>query len=203
MAEFDAVLFDFDGVLADTEPVHCACWAEALAPLGVKLDWAFFREHCLGVPDREMVPLLVGLTNPPSDWETLWERHSEKVAMFRKQTLESPPFPPELSEFLPALHARYKLAVVTASARQEIEPLLAAGGLIQHFDALVCGKEAGRHKPAPDPYLKAAEALGAVRPLVVEDSEPGIASARAAGFEVIQVTNAAETPEAVRRRLAL
>lgn len=182
MADFDSILFDFDGVLADTEPVHYASWKEALAPLGVTLDWPFFRDHCVGVDDRSMVHLLAASSDPPRDWETLWARHDEKAVLFRRHTLDSPPFAPELSGFLERLHGKYKLAVVTASARAEIEPLLAAGGLSTHFDALVCGKEAGRHKPAPDPYLRAAEVLGAGHPLVVEDSEPGLASARAAAL---------------------
>jgi HAD superfamily hydrolase (TIGR01509 family) len=91
--------------------------------------------------------------------------------------------------------------VVTASSRPDIEPLLVAGGIAGHFDALVCGKEAGRHKPAPDPYLRAAALLDVKKPLVVEDSEAGMASARAAGFEVLAVETAASMPEAVMRRL--
>ena len=47
MPEFDAILFDFDGVLVDSEPVHCACWAEVLAPAGVTLDWEFYRDCCM------------------------------------------------------------------------------------------------------------------------------------------------------------
>jgi HAD superfamily hydrolase (TIGR01509 family) len=202
MPEFDAVLFDFDGVLADTEPVHFACWAEALEPLGVRLDWDYFRDHCVGIDDRSMMQMLAARSDPPRDWEALWERYPVKNEAFRARTLAAPPFAPELAGFLKRLHGEYKLAVVTASARAEIEPLLAAGGLDPYFDALVCGREAGRHKPAPDPYLRAASLLDARKPLVVEDSQAGIASARAAGFEALAVGNAAEMPGLVRRRLA-
>jgi|ERR1035438_6936384 HAD superfamily hydrolase (TIGR01509 family) len=201
MSDFDAILFDFDGVLADTEPIHFACWAEALAPLGVTLGWDFFRDHCIGIDDRAMVHLLAGRSNPPRDWESLWACHPVKSELFRRRTLASPPFAPPLAGFLKSLHGAYKLAVVTASSRIEIEPLLAAGGLSSYFDALVCGREAGRHKPAPDPYLRAASLLDARNPLVVEDSEAGVASARAAGFEVLAVGSAAGMPELVTRRL--
>jgi HAD superfamily hydrolase (TIGR01509 family) len=201
MSDFDAILFDFDGVLADTEPIHFACWAEALAPLGVTLEWDFFRDHCIGIDDRAMVHLLAGRSNPPRDWESLWACHPVKSELFRRRTLASPPFAPALGDFLKSLHGAYKLAVVTASSRIEIEPLLAAGGLSPYFDALVCGREAGRHKPAPDPYLRAASLLDARNPLVVEDSEAGVASARAAGFEVLAVGSAAGMPELVTRRL--
>lgn len=202
MPDLDAILFDFDGVLADTEPVHFAAWADALAPLGVTFDWDFFRAHCVGIDDRSMVPLFAALANPPLDPDAIWACHPEKVALFRKWTLASPPFAPELDGFLERVHGARKLAVVTASARIEIEPLLAAGGIAAHFDALVCGKEAGRNKPAPDPYLRAASLLQAKNPLVVEDSEAGIASGRAAGFEVLVVRSAAEMMDAVMRRLS-
>jgi beta-phosphoglucomutase len=201
MQEFDAILFDFDGVLADTEPVHFACWAEALAPLGIRMEWDFFERRCAGVADSDMVHVIAEAALPPRNWEDLWARYPEKKQLFRDRMLSTPPFAPELDGFLEDLHGRYPLAVVTASARSEIEPLLAAAGLSRHFDALVCGKEAGRHKPAPDPYLLGAKLLNAERPLVVEDSESGLASARAAGFEALRVPSAARMPELLRRRL--
>jgi HAD superfamily hydrolase (TIGR01509 family) len=66
---------------------------------------------------------------------------------------------------------------------------------------MVCGKEAGNLKPAPDPYLRAAELLGAKKPLVVEDSAAGEASGRAAGFEVLRVTSAEAVPGELRKIL--
>lgn len=202
MPEFDAIMFDFDGVLADTEPVHFACWAETLAPLGIRLEWEFFERRCVGVADGEMVHFIADVADPPRPWESLWERYPEKKQRFRDRMLSAPPFAPELGGFLEELHRGYRLAVVTASARSEIEPLLAAGGLSRHFDALVCGKEAGKHKPEPEPYLLGAKLLNAARPLVVEDSENGLASARAAGFEALRVPSPAQMPDLLLRRLA-
>ena len=199
--QFDAVLFDFDGVLADSEPLHYACWAEALAPLGVVLTWEFFRDHCVGLDDREMMRLIAAQSDPPRDWETLWARHPEKKEMFRLRMLAAPPFAPGIGPLLKELHGAYKLAVVTSSARSEIEPALEAGALLAYFDALVCGREAERLKPAADPYLAAARLLGAKQPLVVEDSPYGIASGRAAGFEVLAIPTTEETTKLVRQRL--
>jgi len=72
MPEFDAILFDFDGVLADTEPVHWACWAEVLKPLGITLEWDYYRDHGIGIDDKDMLRALAGLANPPPDWRTLY-----------------------------------------------------------------------------------------------------------------------------------
>ena len=107
-----------------------------------------------------MVQLLAAHADPPRDWESLWTCHPRKSELFRRLTLASPPFAPELGGFLKSLHGEYKLAVVTASSRPDIEPLLAAGGLSEYFDALVCGREAGRHKPAPGPVSARRQPAG-------------------------------------------
>ena len=201
MAEFDAILFDFDGVLADTEPVHWACWAEVLAPLGVTLEWEFYRDYCIGIDDREMLRMMATRSRPPRDWQDLWALYPAKKELFRKRMMAAPPFDSALPAFLDRLHAGYKLAVVSSSSCAEIEPLLVAGGVRQSFDTLVGGESVKHHKPAPDPYLLAAGRLGARIPLVVEDSEAGIASGRAAGFEVLPVHSPTDVPELVLRRL--
>jgi HAD superfamily hydrolase (TIGR01509 family) len=201
MSDFDAILFDFDGVIVDSEPVHFACWRDALAPIGVEMARSFFDEYCVGLDDRSVMALLAPRCDPPRQFDELWAQHPLKKEMFRARMLANPPFAPGVAELLNGLHARYKLALVTSSTRSEIEPVLAAGGLAPCFDAMVCGREAGALKPAPEPYLLAARLLGASCPLAVEDSEPGAASARAAGFPVVAVPNAAGMPDAVRRTL--
>ena len=203
MPEFDAILFDFDGVLVDSEPLHWACWSEALAPLGVHLDWEFYCERCIGIDDREMLRLMADRSSPPRDWEELWEHYPKKKELFRARTLAAPPFPAGLDALLKRLVQDYKLAVVTSSGRTEIEPLLEAAGLQRYFDTLVCARDAARHKPAPDPYLLAANRLGARTALVLEDSAAGIASGRAAGFEVIEVASPADVPRLLLERLKL
>jgi beta-phosphoglucomutase len=202
MPRFDAILFDFDGVLLDSEPVHCACWAEVLAPLGVTLEWEFYRQHGIGVDDREMLRLMAARSHPPRKWEELWALYPAKKKLFQARMEQLPPFDSSLDGFLSGLHGAYKLAVVSSSSTTEIAPILAAGGIRRHFDTLVCGEDVARHKPAPEPYLLAAQRLGARTPLVVEDSEPGLASGRAAGFEVLAVTGPADVRERVLDRLS-
>lgn len=202
MPEFEAILLDFDGVLADTEPLHWACWSEVLAPLGIVLSWEFYQDHCIGIDDRDMLRVLASQASPPRPWDDLWALYPAKKKLFRERTLAAPPFDPELDAFLGRLHREYKLAVVTSSSCAEIEPLLEAGGLRRHFDALVGGESVAHHKPAPDPYLLGAARLGVRKALVVEDSAAGIASGRAAGFEVLVVEHPADVPGLVLRRLA-
>jgi HAD superfamily hydrolase (TIGR01509 family) len=195
-AAFDAILFDFDGVLADTEPVHWVCWAEVLKPLGVILSWEYYRDHCIGIDDRDMLRKMAACSDPPADWETMWAQYPKKKELFRARMLHAPPFDAALDGLLGRLHCKYKLAVVSSSSRTEIDPLLIAGGLREHFDTLVCSEDLPRErlKPAPDPYLLAARRTGAQMPVVLEDSAAGVASGRAAGFEVIAVKAAADVP---------
>ena len=201
MPEFQAILFDFDGVLLDSEPVHCACWAEELAPLGVTLTWDFYRQSCIGIDDRDMLRMMATQSDPPRDWRDLWARYPAKKERFRARMIAQPAFDPILDGLLADLHRRYRLAVVSSSSCSEIEPLLVAGGLRPHFDTVVGGEQVEHHKPAPDPYLLAAGLLGVTRALVLEDSQAGIASGRAAGFEVLAVERQADVPGLLRRRL--
>jgi len=189
-------------VLADTEPVHCACWAEVLATVGVALTWEFYRRHCVGIDDRDMLRMLAAQSDPPRNGDDLWKLYPAKKGLFMARMTTNPPFDPALAGFLKGLHGRYKMAVVSSSSWTEVEPMLAAGGLRQYFETIVGAESVKRYKPAPDPYLLAAERLGSRTPLVVEDSEAGLASGRAAGFAVLRIHHPAELPEMVERRLS-
>jgi len=167
----------------------------------VTLTWEFYRDHCIGIDDREMLRMMAAQADPPRDWRDLWALYPAKKERFRARMIANPGFDAALDGLLGRLHERYKLAVVSSSSCSEIEPLLTAGGLRGHFDTLVGGEQVTRHKPAPDPYLLAAARLGVSRALVLEDSAAGIASGRAAGFEVLPVERAADLPELLRRRL--
>jgi HAD superfamily hydrolase (TIGR01509 family) len=201
MPEFDSIFFDFDGVLLDSEPVHCACWAEVLKPLGVTLEWEYYRDCCIGIDDRDMLKTMASAADPPRDWQDLWAEYPRKKELFRSRMIGAPPFPATLTGLLEPLGRRYQLAVVSSSSSSEIEPLLEAGGLRRFFQTIVGGGDVTRQKPDPEPYLLAARRLGSKHALVLEDSAAGMASGRAAGFEVIAVGHPTEVPGLVRGRL--
>jgi HAD superfamily hydrolase (TIGR01509 family) len=198
---WDAILFDFDGVLADTEPLHWRCWNEILAPFSIQLTWETFQKECIGVSDRALIERLAAQGQPPIIFEELWARYPIKKDLFRKWITQSPPFVDETVSLVRELSASYKLAVVTSSARTEIEPALVTGRIRECFQELVCGKEVDNLKPAPDPYLRAAKLLSSKKPLVIEDSDAGVTSARAAGFEVLRINDVRSVAAAVRELL--
>jgi beta-phosphoglucomutase len=203
MSAFDSILFDFDGVLADSEPAHCACWAEVLKPQGITLEWEDYCRRFVGIDDRDMLRILAAERNPPAAWDDLWKLYPAKKARFRARMMAAPPFDPALAELLRQLDGRFSLAVVSSSSCAEIEPMLETAGLRPFFRTVVGSESVKRHKPAPEPYLLAADRLGVRAPLVVEDSEAGLAAGRAAGFAVLAVPNPAEMPGLLWRRLAV
>jgi HAD superfamily hydrolase (TIGR01509 family) len=198
---YDSILFDFDGVLADTEPIHWACWAETLAPLDIELSWETYRANCIGVADRNMLVFLASLAARQVEPESLRPQYAAKKALFRRRILEANPCSAGAVELIRSL-ADYRLAVVTSSGRLEVEPVLERAGILQCLQAVVFGDDVTRHKPDPEPYLLAAARLKASHPLVVEDSDAGVASARAAGFDVIQVANSIQVAELTRLQVS-
>ncbi len=198
MPSFDSILFDFDGVLMDSEPVHFACWREVLLPLGVSLEWDYYLGHCVGIDDKLMLQSLAGEAR---DWRELWAQYPAKKELFCSRMLAAPAFPDGLAALLEDLGAAYRLAIVSSSSSSEIEPLVERAGLRQYFATIVGGDSVTRHKPAPEPYLLAAERLQARAPLVIEDSAAGAASGRAAGFAVLEIRHPTELESALRARL--
>ncbi len=199
---WDSILFDFDGVLADTEPIHYDCWKQILAPFGIDLGWDFYSTECIGVSDRFMIERLAGARNPPVPFDEIWRESGRKQVLFRTRLEADPPFLSETVSLVRSLHGSFKLAVVSSSGRPEVEPPIERAGIHHCFDAFVCGREVANLKPAPDPYLRAAEILGAKKPLVVEDSDAGVRSAKAAGFEVLRVSSAASVARELQEALA-
>jgi beta-phosphoglucomutase len=194
---YDAILFDFDGVLVDSEPVHFACWRETLAARGVDLAWDYYRKHAIGVTDAAFVERF-RVVPGAGDW--LLDALREKRERFRNRTAEAALVTAEVRDLLGQL--RVPLAVVTSSSRRDVEPALEAGGIRGFFGACVFRETVARPKPHPEPYRTAAALLGATRPLVVEDSEPGERSARAAGFDCLRIGAPSELRTALLKALA-
>lgn len=197
-----AILFDFDGVLADTEPLHWQCWNQVLEPLGLAVSWDDYRRHCVGISDRDFLARLGALGSPPRTVDELWPYYPLKKRLFAQRAAAGGLIAGELKDILRRLRPQ-RLAVVTSSSRQEIEAILRAEGVLEHFGAAVYGDEVARLKPDPEPYRTAMQRLGVEHAVALEDSSPGMESARRAGCEVIAVSHPREVPELLRRRLGL
>ena len=177
---YDAILFDFDGVLADTEHHHHRSWNRTLKPFGIQYSWEDYLKQCVGVAD----PVVAQRLQLPDPEKIV----AQKQANLRAALEQHPPFLQPTLELVRELSKINTIAVVSSSFHREIEPPLERAGIRSCFADVIAGDDVERLKPAPDPYLLAAKRLNLRTPLVVEDSDSGVASGKAAGFEVLRVT---------------
>ena len=200
MLPYDAILFDFDGVLADSEALHYACWVEILTPHGIDLTWDNYQANCIGITDRAMLEVLRQQVDPPYDIDLLWPEYPHKKALFREKAAAKPPIAESTKELILSL-AGQPIAVVSSSGRAELTPVLESAGLLACFKTLVCFEDVTLLKPHPEPYLEGARRLGAQNPLVIEDSDAGVASGQAAGFNVLRLKHPDQLAEKLRDHL--
>jgi beta-phosphoglucomutase len=197
---YEAILFDFDGVLVDSEPVHHKCWQEILTPFGIDLNWKLYSENCIGVADRTMLEFLCDLATPPVDPDVLYAKYPEKKELFRSR-MSAIGVSEDVKQLLDELRPNYKLAVVSSSNIREITAVLDVDNLTERFDTIVHGGDVQHHKPSPEPYLLAMERLQVTKAIAAEDSKAGIASARAAGLHVVEVPVASDLSRLLRAAL--
>jgi HAD superfamily hydrolase (TIGR01509 family) len=195
----DAILFDFDGVLVDSEPVHHWAWSEILARYGVELPWASYCARCVGKDLGAVMEALAAINPASLSVEALRSDYPRKAALYQARMLESPPFFDQTIQLVKELNL--PLAIVSSNSREGVEPILRAMDIFDCFSAGVFSGDVARAKPAPDPYLRAAELLGAKNPLVIEDSEAGCLSAEAAGFDFVRVDSPALVATRLRQTL--
>jgi sugar-phosphatase len=175
-------IFDLDGTLADTSPVHAEGFAAALAPRGIAVDYAMISGLST---EAAMLRLLAGAGQSADAAEM-----AALIAAKREAARDGLAAACEIagaSAFVARAAARHRLALCTSAARATAMATLAAIGLAGRFDPIVTADEVPRAKPAPDGFLLA---LGAVMPaeaLVFEDSDAGLAAAAAAGIDAIRL----------------
>ena len=181
---FAAYLFDCDGTIADSMPLHYIAWKKALAEWNCTFEERLF--YALGgTPVTEIVAMLnerQGLKMPVQD------------VSLRKEQLYMELLPqlkaiPEVVEHINAQHGRIPFAVVSGSTRDSVTASLASLQLLDKFEALVCAGDYQRGKPDPEAFLLGAAKLG-VAPaacLVFEDTDMGIQAATAAGMASVKV----------------
>ena len=188
MNPFDAVIFDMDGVIVDSEPLHERAFLEVFDELGLRETHGLDFTAYYGRSDEAVWHDFLALHQPAATRDQLLTRKRE--SFLRLLRAEAPLFEGSL-ELLNQLHPRYPLAIASGSAHPIIDGVLALSGLRRYFQAVVSAQDVPAEKPAPDIFLRAAQHLGVSprRCCVIEDSAAGVEGARAAGMTVIGITN--------------
>lgn len=185
-----AVIFDFDGVLADTERLHMLALQQAFAGRGWALTDADYLTHYLGYDDRGVVAAFAAaevIQVTPRDAAAVLV---DKKRVYGKLLAAGRVLFPGARACIERLAEAFPLAIASGSLRGEIEHILAANDLRDLFKAIVGADDVRAGKPAPDSYLRAAQALGVkgAQALAIEDSPMGLQSARGAGLVTVGIT---------------
>jgi beta-phosphoglucomutase len=192
-----AIIFDCDGVIADSEHLHFALFKKVLEPEGIELTQADYVEKYLAMDDRGCFDAVFAARGKPLSESQRARLIAEKTALYQKTAAHNLVILPGVVEFVMAASQRYPLAMASGALRDEVLLMLDAAGIKHYFDAVVAAEDVTRGKPAPDAYLQALSELNKKHPekniraadcLVVEDSKHGLLSAHAAGMKVVGVT---------------
>ena len=185
-----AVVFDFDGVLADTERLHLRAFQDALATRGRSLDERDYFTRLLGYSDRDLVVTLSQESGWTLDQAAIDALLRLKAARYRHHLASGDALYAAAAACVRTLASRYSLAIASGSLHAEIDDILTGAGLRDFFHSVVGAADVTSGKPAPEPYLRAATLLGVppAAAVAIEDSRWGLESARAAGMRAIGVT---------------
>ncbi|HEX3704305.1 MAG TPA: HAD family phosphatase [Vicinamibacterales bacterium] len=192
-----AIIFDFDGVIADSEPLHFASFRDILAEEGIALTEAEYYAQYLGFDDVGALTNIGAMQSQP--WTTtrvtrLAERKAERFEALQR---DAPVLFEGAADAIVRAAADVPIAIASGALHAEIERVLDRAGLTPYFAAIVGADDTRLSKPAPDPYLRALEGLAAAagEPIeaagcvAIEDSQWGLQSARAAGLHTVAVAH--------------
>jgi len=194
----EAVIFDFDGVIVDTEPLHYAAFQRLLEPLGLGFSWEEYVETYMGFDDRDAFLEAFkahGTALSAADLQSLIDR---KAGLFQEIIRDGISAYPGVVDLIRSIRAsRTPLAISSGALLSDIVPILETLGIADCFDLIVTAEDVARSKPDPECYRLAHTRLNefhqlnlpAAQVLAIEDTPAGIAAAKGAGLRVIAVTN--------------
>jgi len=193
----DAVIFDFDGIIVDTEPLHYKAFQELLVPLGLGYSWGQYLDTYMGFDDRDAFReafRAAGRALSDAELKSLMKAKAEAFLQIVSGGVA--PYA-GVVELIRSISGTLPLALCSGAVRGDIDPILAQLGLTGVFDTLVTADEVAASKPDPESYRLAVRRLqelfpGRVQPersIAIEDTPAGIQSATGAGLRVLAVTN--------------
>jgi beta-phosphoglucomutase len=203
LTHLHAIVFDFDGVIADSERLHLRAYQEILAPEGIKLSTEDYFARYLGYDDVGVFKALGRDHDVRMDDHRVSELIARKGQRYESLAAAGEMLFPGAADFIRAAAAAVPIAIASGALTHEIEEVLERAGLRRLFPVIVGADQTEHSKPHPDPYNAAFNRLRsqsgreliAQRSVAIEDSRWGLVSARAAGLRCVAVTNTYSEPE--------
>ena len=186
-----AIVFDFDGVLADSEPLHLATYQEIFSSLGLTLTRDDYYARYLGYDDEGVFRAVARDQGWQMDEQRIAALIAQKSDVFDDLIARTDVLYPGAAECIERLAHDFPLGIASGALKHEIELILGRYRLRDHFKFIVASGDTPNSKPAPDPYRRAAQ-LHAQPPsacIAIEDSRWGIESAKSAGLKCVGITN--------------
>lgn len=181
-----AVIFDFNGTLSDDEPVLCRIYCDLFAEHGRPIAPQHYYDELAGHSEEAIAHACLGEDDPRVPAFV-----AERIARYRAAVADGSTVPAAVRDAVRYAGARVPLAIVSGAAREEIEPVVSAAGLAGLLATIVPADDVVDGKPHPEGYLRALDLLGdgirAGEVAVFEDTEAGVASAKAAGMRCLAV----------------
>ena len=200
-----AVIFDLDGTLADTEPLHFAAFAEVLATEGIELTRVEYFTRLIGYNDHDCFEAVLAENHRPAGNDKIRALVERKARVYQHMIENRDVLYPGAADFVRRCAERFPLLVVTGTLRAEAEMILGRAGLRALFLDVIAAEDVEHGKPEPDGFVLALGRLGFLlrqRPpidpsecLVVEDTHAGVESARRAGMRVLALMHSAPEDE--------
>jgi len=193
-----AVVFDFDGIIVDSEPLHCRAFQKLLEPLGAGFTWDEYVEKYMGFDDRDAFREAFRSHGLALDDEQLSRLIAAKATMFQEVAAEGVSSYSGAVDLIRQLSGKTPLALCSGALLSDIEPVLGMLSIPDAFDCIVTADDVSASKPDPASYLLVIQKLQQLFPsqqilpalsVAIEDTPAGISSAKGAGFKVLSVTN--------------
>jgi HAD superfamily hydrolase (TIGR01509 family) len=192
-----AIVLDFDGVIADTEPLHYRAFRDVLAGEGVDLTEASYYERYLGYSDVRAFEVIAADEGRTWTADFIGTLVARKARLLERLEGQSSVLFPGAEAFIRRASEVVPLAIASGALRAEIQRVLDRADLARCFAGIVAAEDVAASKPHPDPYRRAVELLARHTPpplvaadcVAIEDSQWGIESARAAGLRTVGVTH--------------
>lgn len=194
---YKALIFDFDGVITDTEPLHMEAWQDVLDPLGISFDEEEYHKEYMGLNDRDFLDAVGRIHGHYFDDQNKANLIETKLVSTLNLLEHNIPLLPGVADFIENSRNNYMLSICSGATRAEIEYILKKLKWLRYFEPIITSDSVKKGKPDPEGYIRAFEGLADLtsaelttdEAIAIEDSPRGIVAAKKAGLKCLALSN--------------